>query len=1593
MPKKRLYDPEIQLNPFIDSNETEFEDLCRDLFAKNNEVTHARKLFGKGYKQFGGDILIQAASNDTTSFVAQCKHYPTKNFSRADIEDAVNVFATYWESHWQNFDVSKFYLLVARPLTTDDQLFTIQEQRVRLLRDFNIEFVYWDSTDLERELKSYRDLVRDYLGEYWEKKINLSDSDATETAEDLFKQSSANRLLLLQELSRLRIDINPTPSSQTDIEKLEKLSRKNFLRFPEFSSIKVGEKEIVIDRPVSAILKSAAEENSIIVTGDAGAGKSGVLYGFLDKSFKNERDVVFISVDKLESRSQLELKQEFQLEHDFAEVLNEWSGSAPGFLVIDALDAARDQQKTHFLNNLIEDVILAKNRWRVVVSIRRFDLRYNSRLEKLFAGQPVEGFSLPEFPNLRYINISELQPEEIVQVFLQHQDFASLYFAGDSSLQELLRSPFNLNLVGELFAENVKVEELSSIHAQIELLERYWHKRICDSIHNAGDYEPALAKIVELIVNRREMQISRGEIREEIGEKSLIEALHCGVITEGQSSNGKFDGSVIYFSHHILFDYAVARLFLRGRKNALIEKLETDRELVLAIRPSLVFHFQYEFLKGAEHFWAQVYKVYRSKTIPSIGKLIAVSVAVTSAKNIAFFEPFFQKLNGIDAGDKAAGRQILSHISYELRYRSNLLKDNPLIGNLHLWLEFLERLSTRLTPETVYSTRTICWNFIELIPAFDDEKLKRLGVVARRLLDFVLSLPYQDFFLIGNAITFVCRTFATNQEESIKLLRSLITKSRICEYGHRELKFFADEIETLLATDLDFVGEIYFAAFTNTDSSEDRTSFGESRILNFASTRQQDFQHMRLELRTKFGAFLRQAPVQAIQTLIEIFDSYGEQVYIRRLEERKVWYSMVGLSSDEKITPSQIESFIFRGTQARISSDDSRNWSGGVNYRDNETLNLFGAFCDYLEEQCQQKSTKVSEIVSLLAKNNRMAVFWRTIISFGARFPESIGTEIRPLFWALPILVNEDTYRSAAEYLQVNFSRFTEEERILTEQAILSILQPEDKSRNHHVYIRNYLLSHLDIEHVANEKARKIIANLNRIKEKRRRSAQNDSYDLIYEPENLQLNEAKKSSNKKTPFEKNILNPIERFTELQRQNAPHWDEITDFLPLAKSLYNTLDSSAVTDIDQKLAARGWHYLSKFCNLVVENDDLFANADALGFLKEVLLKASFHRDPDSDKDDSLEIDDYPWTTVPFTRGIAGRSLVRLARFEAGATPEIIERIKYLCLSDPVQAVRYYTSFAVNSIYNTAPKLMWEILSQISQDETSFKVLRGISESPFKQLAYEHPNEVFVLTKTVYDRIRENESGSRIKKNCIFIFIKLAFMLNHEKSWQELNAIINAPHTFQEEVWQIVQVAGNSVTTGIDEPHSSKNKLIRNSSFLALENICRQAYKCFESLYLSLSEKDSDCWTEQDKDTYRHLHRLIEQVGLKIYFASGADGRYMTSYEKEFKIPKTDEQRVLFWNESKNVLDALSETGFADVAHRLVETLEHLFHSSPREVFLIFGKTVENGKRDFYQYESMAISNIVALLTEVFGSYSYLVKEHQDVRFITFQQIRDH
>ena len=1404
----------------------------------------------------------------------------------------------------------------------------------------------------------------------------------------LYSQSGgADRNKLQAEMLRSGRHLKNTRSYQEDIKKLKELTRKTFLSLQNLSVIKCGQKSIKIKRPVKDILISAADTGSVVVIGEPGSGKSGVLYDFVEDRINQKRDVFFLAVDKIEAGSKTEFHQEFRLEHDFNEVLSNWVGNEPGYLVIDALDASRDAGKARFINNLLEDVLQNNKRWKVIVSIRKFDLRYNAQLQNLFAGRLESEYISPEFTNLRHINIPKLETNEWLQIPQQYPDFGTLFLQADDNLRELLFVPFNLRLLGELFGEGVSIGELSPIRTQIELLERYWQERVIGSDFRGDTREAVLAKVVGLMVEKRRMQINRQEIIDAATGNTLGEILSQNVLAEWQASEVKTERSILTFSHHVVFDYAVARLFLRGTNEIFIGKLESDNDLVLAIRPSILLHFQYELLKGNLNFWKLVFSVIRSEKIPAIGKLIGTSAAVGSAEEVEFFKPFFDLLTSIDTNSQQIGVETLTHLARELRVKASESLAFLFSGEKLLWTNFLKELSKILTPSIAHNIRYIMWSFINQADDFANEQLLAFGIVSRRLLNFAFDSPQYDSLLANSSISFVCLTFTSNIEESTKVLRRVLEPSHVKEYGHDELRLFANYIENLSVLDPILVEEIYRVAFTNFDYSEEKTSMSHSRILNMTSTRRQDFKMMRYALKNKYAKFLKQSPRNAVLALIDAVNAFVEEEYASRLDGRRKWTVLGDFDeTDNRVS----ETFFFNNKEVHLKSDYSEMWETNSGYRDSETLEMLKIFSNYFEDLCANERGKQlwEEIFALIIEENQNAVFWRKIIACGTKFPDTIGRELHSLAWTAPILLNQDTSRVIGNYIQNNFSNFTKDDRELTEKAILSLtdLGTNEDERRYILYDRNRLLGCLNEDYIITDETRGILDNLKREKQ----IPSNEPLFGQHEFSSTAYTEAMELRDGGVPLEeksnqtiRNLYKPAENFAGKFKNNSPDSDDVINILPELQKLYETLNEPQNGDVHQLILDYAWGHLASACAAAVEAENIENDAEVVRFLKNVLLAASNHPIPEANENIEKNFDDFSSRGFPFVRGEAGSGLVRLARFKSAASDEVLSRIEELALNDSIPSVRYQIAIRINSLYETSPELMWKILDKICAEEKSSGIIIWVTQTCLRTLTPFYPDKIFELTEKVYERFRRNPKASKIKQNCTFIFGQLAFQSKHTKSREILEQFINRPENFIDEVLQIVMNAGETLNLGIGMSFDQQKDYIRLECYRLLEQICRNGYTAFQSLKSRLDEKNYSEWTEEETDKYKQLHHIIDFIITKVYFASGGAEHIITDVQDKNKILMGANERLQFWQESQGVLIAVAGTSFADVTHRLVETLEFLFPYDPKGVFLLLGKAVKNGKADNYQYESMAVGNIIKIVETVLGRYAYLLTENEECR----------
>src|SRR5262249_26116294 len=156
--------------------------------------------------------------------------------------------------------------------------------------------------------------------------------------------------------------------------------------------------------------------------------------------------------------------------------------------------------------------------------------------------------------------------DELGQIHAQSPTLAALISTADVRLRDLLRVPFNLRLMGELVGSGLALESLTPIRTQIDLLDRYWQERVIREDFQGDAREVILRHATEKMVETRSLRVSRADIvSHPTASLPLQEMLSAHILSEWQPSpDAQPDRYVLTFPHHVLFDYAVARLLLRG---------------------------------------------------------------------------------------------------------------------------------------------------------------------------------------------------------------------------------------------------------------------------------------------------------------------------------------------------------------------------------------------------------------------------------------------------------------------------------------------------------------------------------------------------------------------------------------------------------------------------------------------------------------------------------------------------------------------------------------------------------------------------------------------------------------------------------------------------------------------------------------------------------------------------------------------------------------------------------------------------------------------------------------------------------------------
>jgi len=479
-------------------------------------------------------------------------------------------------------------------------------------------------------------------------------------------QAGLDRRSAQEILRRESIAIRAPRSYREDIQALAAQTARTLSALEDLSDITLHSGRVKIARDVPAELERLVHQASCVVVGDPGAGKSASLYEVGHSLRDGGADVVALSADRLHAGSLGLLRAELNLQRDLVEVLGGWP-TDHGVLIVDALDAARGDSSQDALLDLIEQTMREAPDWTVVASIRRFDLRYNRRLQSLFPVQATAGTGNvdPEFAGITHLNVGLLSDSELAQ--LEHLAPEVHAFLGQATeeLQDLVRVPFNLRLLAELVDAHVDPTQLHPIRTQLELLNVYWEHRVLTPPDRGDLREALLRRVCDLIVASRAMRINRVDVQSDATLAAVLpEMLSAQLLIEGRTAAGDVERSVLSFAHHVLFDYAGARLLLRRNAADVVAELVANPDLPILIRPSLDLHLRWLWERHPDHreFWELTLAIAANPDIPEIATLAGTTIAASMTSSLDDLGPLIDAVTSGAPETQRLGERVLAHV-------------------------------------------------------------------------------------------------------------------------------------------------------------------------------------------------------------------------------------------------------------------------------------------------------------------------------------------------------------------------------------------------------------------------------------------------------------------------------------------------------------------------------------------------------------------------------------------------------------------------------------------------------------------------------------------------------------------------------------------------------------------------------------------------------------------------------------------------------------------------------------------------------------------------------------------------------------------
>lgn len=1327
------------------------------------------------------------------------------------------------------------------------------------------------------------------------------------------QRGGADLVTLRRLLMANGVQLSIAPRYQADIARLIDHSATIAQSLNRYEFIDVtGHSPITIVRECQAYIQDAAMGGSLLIIGEPGAGKSGVLNALARSLQETGKDVVQLAVDHHSVETLEGLKNDLRLDHSLLEVLNAWDGPEPGWLIIDALDASRGGVGEAVFRSLIERVLDGGSRWRIVASIRTFDLRMGQKFRSLFKGAPpVHSLHEPEFSMVRHVRVPAWSPTEFQQLLSRAPILAAALEAAPKRLFDLAAIPFNTRLLSELIKDGVLKTTLTHVSSQVELLQLYWSHRVTS---HGTPAQLCIRRIVETMVATRALRVQfhlaagdRPEAIDQLSREGVIVAV----------DNGRW----IQFRHHILFDFAASRVLLDPTSLASgKQRLDKKDGHGLMLAPALTFVMREIWERGADRtaFWSAAIQILKDLETDPVIRSVTSRICVEYPEIETDTRDFAMRIcNGEDGANTA-----FFHVGGALAVRLEDRSETP----IDAWTAFLAAIANSIG-QVANTVRFLLFKFIPI--GSSPKQRNDLGFVARALLE---SNYNENPFFVPAAIDFVSETFSSDPECSRLLLARVFEEQRLQTYGSEEVPAICRNIKAIADNDPEFAAEIYRLTYRFTISDERQTRMGHSRILSLTSTAKQDYDMARYDLSEFCLEFLNTHPKAAVDAIIDAFSSY--------------------VTREHTLSPGH-KSYVVDVAQrsARLQEDWSHIWA----HDSDDTYAEDGqALIKKLVEYLRNAEASMAVLVAnRLIDRNALALLWSRLFMVSAERSDALLDLVLPFAMTKEFLLLPDTTKDAIDVISRGYGRLSNKQRSIFEQQALAFdfidYSRPGEARNHFL---NRLFHTIKRELLASDAARAL--------------AQGEASPGEESNERLFVIRSSHEAAEEYHWIEGLDRSAEANIDIMAaiSQIKMWTEgggldvtLEELLARLEAFVKAAEGSSV---NQDLAIHGEGVVAQaLAKIIVEQKVLkeWQNSSVAQSAVRLLQRVAISKGPEVDEETESQFEQGTSWGSPAARVEASQAILDLVLQVPETYNELSPTIDAL-LGDRHPAVRLQAGLRLVRIWDVDRDGFWRRLKTRLHVEENLGVLDLLMSGVLGRVLHAEPEKaermiIALLSRHFGDAVRQARVRVALSDEITILWI------THRRPAAKavLDGWIADTGSYHRELAIVLSTMREAFVAGlVGKVERGDNDLRKRSHDLA-GSIVEAAAKNLEAYFLR-----AELSPDETRDANEQA-RLIDAACREIYFSSGA--RRDTADTSQIR---RDDLRV-FFQEIAPILRRIGECGTPRTIHHLLQLLEFLLPLDPALAFeLLAGALRGGGKRTGYQFETMG-ADLFAKLIGIF------------------------